>query len=284
MAENASVVDFSLKQLMQAGVHFGHTARKWNPRMAPYIFGVRSGVHIINLEATAPLMRKALAKLYEVARNSGKILFVGTKPQAQDLVREAAERSGQHYVNYRWLGGCITNWGTVSQSITALRDLRQQLDGEQDTGLTKKELLLLSRKREKMERVLGGIDQLGGTPDLVFVLDADRDEIAIKEANIKGIPVVAILDTNASPEGVDYPIPGNDDVTRAIQLYCNLAVEAILKGTEAAYGSVADDPGEALELQAEIAPVDPPAEESPAASPVEGASVGDSAAGENLAH
>ena len=253
MSKEQPVIDFTLKQLMQAGVHFGHTTRKWNPKMAPFIYGVRSGVHIINLEATAPLLRKALAKVYEVAKNNGKILFVGTKRQAQEIVKEAAISSGQYYVNHRWLGGCITNWDTVSQSIVALKDLRQQLENAEESGLTKKELLMLSRKRDKMELVLGGIDELNGTPDLVVVLDADRDDIAIKEANIKGIPVIAILDTNASPDGVDYPVPGNDDVVRAIRLYCRLVVEAILKGTESAYSEAGIDLGAATELPEEPA-------------------------------
>lgn len=248
MSKNQPVVDFSLKQLMQAGVHFGHTTRKWNPKMAPYIYGIRSGVHIINLEVTAPLLRKALEKVHEVAQNNGKILFVGTKPQAQEIVREAAVASGQYFVNHRWLGGCITNWDTVSQSITTLKDLRQQLDNVEESGLTKKELLMLSRKRDKMELVLGGIDELNGTPDLVFVLDAYRDDIAIREANLKNIPVIAVLDTNASPDGVDYPIPGNDDIIRAIRLYCNLVVEAIVKGVEAGYMKKGGDLGEATEV------------------------------------
>ncbi|NQY82776.1 MAG: 30S ribosomal protein S2 [Alphaproteobacteria bacterium] len=253
MPQNQPIIDFSLKQLMQAGVHFGHTTRKWDPKMAPYIYGVRSGVHIINLETTAPLLRKALEKVYEVAKNNGKILFVGTKRQAQEVVKKAATRSGQHYVNHRWLGGCITNWDTVSRSITTLKDLRKQLESADETGLTKKELLMLSRKRDKMELVLGGIDELNGTPDLVFVLDACRDDIAIKESNIKGIPVVAILDTNASPDSIDFPVPGNDDVIRAIRLYCDLMVEAILKGTEAAYSESGADIGAASELPDEAA-------------------------------
>ena len=251
MAERIYNADFTLKQLMQAGVHFGHLTRKWNPKMAPYIYGVRNGVHIINLETTAPLLRKSLEKIYEVSKNNGKILFVGTKRQSTDIVRETAERCGQFYVNHRWLGGCITNWETVSRSITVLKDLRAQLDKEDNKGLTKKEILMLTRKRDKMELVLGGIDELNGNPDLVVVLDAVQDDIAVKEANVAGIPVVAVLDTNASPDGVDYPIPGNDDVVRAIRLYSNLMVEAILKGTQDAFGVAGGDIGEATELPEE---------------------------------
>ena len=219
----------TMQQLIEAGAHFGHQTHRWNPRMKPYIFGARNGVHIIDLSQTVPLFARALDFVEQTVRAGGKVLFVGTKRQAQDPIREAALASGQHFVNHRWLGGMLTNWKTISQSIKELKTLEEKLSGDTG-GLTKKEVLQLTRERDKLELSLGGIRDMGGIPDIMFVIDANKEDLAIKEANVLGIPVVAVLDTNVDPNGIAFPIPGNDDAARAIKLYCDAIAEAARSG------------------------------------------------------
>ncbi len=227
-----AIPTFTMRQLLEAGVHFGHQTRRWNPKMAPYLFGVRNGVHIIDLTQTVPLLHRALVATRDVAAAGGRILFVGTKRQAQEPVTRAAKRSGQYYVNHRWLGGMLTNWKTISQSIRRLRELEGRL-AEGTVGLTKKETLQLTRERDKLERALGGIKDMGGLPDLIFVVDTNKEAIAVAEAKVLGIPVVAVVDSNSTPDGIAYPVPGNDDASRAINLYCDLMVGAVLDGIQA---------------------------------------------------
>ncbi len=225
---------FSMRQLLEAGVHFGHHTRRWNPQMKPFIFGVRNNIHIIDLEQTVPMLHQAMVAVRDVAANGGRVLFVGTKRQAQDKVAAAATRCGQYYVNHRWLGGMLTNWKTMSLSIKRLRELDEQLnDPARQAGLTKKELLQLTREKEKLDRALGGIREMGGLPDILFIIDVPREEIAIQEATKLKIPVVAICDSNASPIGVTYPVPGNDDALRAIEMYCDLIAGSVLDGLQA---------------------------------------------------
>ncbi|NCP24675.1 MAG: 30S ribosomal protein S2 [Erythrobacter sp.] len=219
----------TMQQLIEAGAHFGHQTHRWNPRMKPYIFGARNGIHIIDLSQTVPLFERALDFVQQTARSGGKVLFVGTKRQAQDAIREAALSSGQHFVNHRWLGGMLTNWKTISGSIKELKSLEEQLAGD-TSGLTKKEVLNLTRKRDKLEMSLGGIRDMGGIPDVMFVIDANKEDLAIKEANVLGIPVVAVLDTNTDPSGIAFPIPGNDDASRAVRLYCDAIADAARSG------------------------------------------------------
>ena len=219
----------TMQQLIEAGAHFGHQTHRWNPRMKPYIFGARNGVHIIDLSQTVPLFARALDFVQATVRAGGKVLFVGTKRQAQEPIAQAARACGQHFVNHRWLGGMLTNWKTISQSIKRLKSLDEQLSGE-ITGLTKKEILQLTRERDKLELSLGGIRDMGGIPDVMFVIDANKEELAIKEANVLGIPVVAILDSNVDPNGISFPIPGNDDASRAVRLYCDAVAEAATTG------------------------------------------------------
>lgn len=238
----SSLPKFSIRELLEAGVHYGHKTMRWNPRMAPYLYGSRNGIHIIDLQQTAPLLHRAMNTAYQVARNNGRILFVGTKRQASGIIAEAAERSGQYYVNHRWLGGMLTNWNTVSQSIKTLRKLEATLSDEHN-GLTKKEILGLERQREKLQLSLGGIMNMGGMPDLLFVVDTNKESLSMKEANRLGIPVVAVLDSNSNPEGVDLPIPGNDDATRSIELYCRLMSDAILAGVEESVNRAGGDVG-----------------------------------------
>ncbi|MEC7817440.1 MAG: 30S ribosomal protein S2, partial [Pseudomonadota bacterium] len=223
----------TMQQLIEAGAHFGHQTHRWNPRMKPYIFGARNGIHIIDLSQTVPLFARALDFVQQTARSGGKVLFVGTKRQAQDAIREAALSSGQHFVNHRWLGGMLTNWKTISGSIKELKALEEQLAGD-TSGLTKKEVLNLTRKRDKLELSLGGIRDMGGIPDVMFVIDANKEELAIKEANVLGIPVVAILDSNVSPDGIAFPVPANDDAARAIRLYCEAVAQAATRGGQQA--------------------------------------------------
>jgi small subunit ribosomal protein S2 len=224
--------DFSMRQLLEAGAHFGHQTHRWNPKMDRFIFGSRSNIHIIDLSQSIPLLHQALVKAREVAGSGGRVLFVGTKRQASDPIATAAKRCAQYYVNHRWLGGTLTNWRTVSQSIARLRELESLLDGE-GQGRSKKELLQLTRERDKLELSLGGIKDMGGIPDLMFVIDTNKEAIAILEARKLNIPVIAILDTNCDPDGITYPVPGNDDAARAIQLYCDLLADAILDGMAA---------------------------------------------------
>ena len=222
----------SMRDMLKAGVHFGHQTRYWNPKMKPYIFGARNKVHIINLEQTVPMFNDALGFLANTAAKKGKILFVGTKRAASDAVKESAEKCEQFYVNKRWLGGMLTNWKTVRQSIKRLKDLENQSQDGTFEKLTKKEALMRQREMEKLDRSLGGIKDMGGLPDCLFVIDADHEHIAIQEANNLGIPVVAVVDTNSNPDGVDYIVPGNDDAIRAVQLYLDSAANAISEGRE----------------------------------------------------
>ena len=259
----------SMRQLLEAGVHFGHQKHRWNPRMEPYIFGVRSNIHIIDLSQTVPLLHQALVKVREVAAKGGRILFVGTKRQASGAVAEAAKRCAQYYVNHRWLGGTLTNWTTISHSIKRLRELEALLAEDADTGLTKKELMKLTRERDKLERSLGGIKDMGGVPDLMFIIDTTKEVIALGEARKLHIPVVAILDTNSDPEDADYPIPGNDDATRAIALYCDLIADAVLDGMAESQIDLGVDPGAAEEPVEIVMKTMPPASETEAAEPAE---------------
>ena len=257
--------EFSMRQLLEAGVHFGHQTHRWNPKMAPYIFGARSGIHIMDLSQTVPLLHQALVKVREVASKGGRVLFVGTKRAASEPVAAAASRCAQYYVNHRWLGGMLTNWQTISGSISRLRELEAKLgEGGEDTGLTKKENLKLTRELEKLDKALGGIKDMGGKPDLMFVIDTNKEGIAIKEARRLGIPVVAILDTNCDPESADLPVPGNDDAARAIQLYCELIADAVLDGMTEAQKNVGVDLG-AAENPMEMAMAAPAAAPAPAA-------------------
>jgi len=236
--------DFSMRQLLEAGVHFGHQSHRWNPKMSDYIFGARNNIHIIDLAQTVPLLHRALQAVSDTVAKGGRILFVGTKRQAQDGVAEAAKRSAQYFVNSRWLGGTLTNWKTISRSIQRLRQLEQMLEGEAE-GLTKKERLTLTRERAKLEKALGGIKDMGGVPDLVFVIDTNKEAIAIQEANRLKIPVAAILDSNCDPDHIQLRIPGNDDAGRAITLYCDLVAKAAIDGISRAQGAAGIDVGAA---------------------------------------
>ena len=249
----------TLRQLIEAGVHFGHHTRRWNPKMASYLFGVRNNIHIIDLEQSAPLLMRALKAIRDTVAKGGRVLFVGTKRQAQASIAEAAQRSGQYYVNHRWLGGMLTNWPTISQSIKRLGELEEQLGGEEANSYTKKERLSLQREYEKMNRSLGGIRTMGGTPDIVVIIDTNKEDIAVKEAAKLGIPVVAVVDSNSDPDGIEYPIPGNDDALRAINLYCDLIVEAILDGLKEEVKSSGIDFGASEELPDEEVLSDPDA-------------------------
>jgi len=237
-----------MRQLLEAGAHFGHQVHRWNPKMQGFIFGERSGIHIIDLSQSVPLLHQALVKVRETAAKGGRVLFVGTKRQAADAIAEAAGRCAQYFMNDRWLGGTLTNWATVSNSIKRLRDLDDMLQAGGDTGLTKKELLGLQREQAKLQRVLGGIRNMGGLPDLMFVIDTNKESIAVKEARKLGIPVVAIIDTNCDPQEVDFPIPGNDDAARAIQLYCNLIADAVLDGMSDSSMASGEDLGARAEV------------------------------------
>ncbi|MGE0109312.1 MAG: 30S ribosomal protein S2 [Bdellovibrionales bacterium] len=237
----------TLKELFEAGVHFGHNTRRWNPKMHQYLFGVRNGVHIIDLEQTVPMMQRALQQLRDTAASGGRVLFVGTKRQAQEKIAEAAKRCGQYYVNHRWLGGMLTNWETVSQSIKKLRELDEKLT-TQGAKFTKKEALTMTRHRDKLERALGGIKDMGGVPDIIFVIDTGKESLAIQEAQKLGLPVVAVLDSNANPDGITYPIPGNDDAARAIELYTDMVAQAVLDGIEAEVAAGGKDIGAAVNV------------------------------------
>ena len=281
--------DFSLRQLLEAGVHFGHQTQRWNPRMGPYIYGAKNGIHIMDLTQTVPMLDQALQVVRETVARGGRILFVGTKRQAQKPVADAAERCAQYYMNHRWLGGTLTNWKTVSNSIQRLNSIDEKME-DGGEGLTKKERLGMERDQQKLQASLGGIREMGGLPDLLFVIDVNKEDLAILEAKKLGIPVVAVVDTNCSPEGVDYVIPGNDDAARAIALYCDLVARAALDGMTAQLGAagvdigameegadeeaLAEDPGAAEDPQVDIPPADaettdaqPPAEQAqPAAT------------------
>lgn len=260
-----AIPTFTMRQLLEAGVHFGHQTRRWNPKMQPYIFGERNGVHIIDLQQTVPMMYAAMQAVRDIAAGGGRILFVGTKRQASEAIRDAAKRCGQYYVDHRWLGGMLTNWKTISVSIKRLREIETQLaDGE--TGLTKKETLSLQRHRDKLERALGGIKDMGGLPDILVIIDTNKEEIAVEEAVKLGIPVVATLDSNCDPQHVTYPVPGNDDALRAIHLYLELISGAILDGIQVEMTARGEDIGAAEEAPVEeLPPVEPVA--APAAEP-----------------
>ncbi len=242
----------TMQQLLEAGAHFGHQTHRWNPRMKPYIFGDRNGVHIIDLSQSVPLFARALEFVSQTVSRGGKVLFVGTKRQAQDPVAASAGSCGQHFVNHRWLGGMLTNWKTISNSIKRLKSLEEQLSGD-TAGLTKKEVLQLTRERDKLEKSLGGIRDLAGLPDVMFVVDTNKEELAIKEANVLGIPVVAILDSNSDPNGIAFPVPGNDDASRAIRLYCDAIAEAVNSGRAGHATARGEDIGEMAEPPAEAA-------------------------------
>ena len=251
-----SMPSFSMRQMLEAGVHFGHSTRRWNPRMKPYIFGERNKIHILDLQQTVPMLHAALKALSDVTSRGGRVLFVGTKRAAADRIAETARNCGQYYVNHRWLGGMMTNWATVSQSIRRLRDLESRMESDEINQLTKKEVLQLTRERDKLELTLGGIKEMGGLPDMLFVIDTNKEAIAVEEANRLGIPVIAIVDSNARPEGVDYIIPGNDDAMRAISFYCELAQAAVLDGLQTELMKSGGDVGEATEAPTEAAVAD----------------------------
>jgi small subunit ribosomal protein S2 len=242
----------TMQQLLEAGAHFGHQTHRWNPKMKPYIFGDRNGVHIIDLSQSVPLFARALDFVQQTVARGGKVLFVGTKRQAQDAIAEAALTSGQHFVNHRWLGGMLTNWKTISNSIKRLKSLEEQLSGD-TAGLTKKEVLQLTRERDKLEKSLGGIRDMGGLPDVMFVVDTNKEELAIKEANTLGIPVVAILDSNSDPSGIAFPVPGNDDASRAIRLYTDAVAQAVGEGRSGQAQARGQDIGEMAEPPVEAA-------------------------------
>jgi small subunit ribosomal protein S2 len=265
--------DFSMRQLLEAGVHFGHQTHRWNPKMAPYIFGARNNIHVIDLSQTVPLLHQALKVVSDTVAGGGRVLLVGTKRQASEIIADAAQRSAQYYVNSRWLGGMLTNWKTISNSIQRLRKLDELLSGEAQ-GFTKKERLNLERERDKLNRALGGIKDMGSTPDLMFVIDTNKEAIAIQEAKRLGIPVVAVVDSNCDPDVVDYPVPGNDDASRAIALYCDLVAKAALDGIARQQGALGVDIGAAAET-----PVEPALEETPAAPAAEAAPPAQDSAG-----
>ncbi len=267
-----SLPDFTMRQLLEAGVHFGHQKHRWNPRMGQYIFGVRNDVHIMDLSQTVPLLHQALKAVSDTVAGGGRVLIVGTKRQAQEAVAASARNSAQYFVNARWLGGMLTNWKTISQSIQRLRKLEETLSSDAANSLTKKERLFMDREREKLERNLGGIKDMGGIPDLIFVIDTNREAIAIQEARRLGIPVAAILDSNCNPDGITYPVPGNDDAGRALSLYCDLIARAAIDGISRAQGASGMDLGEADEAPVEEALVEAaePVAEAPAeAAPAE---------------
>jgi small subunit ribosomal protein S2 len=251
----------SMQQLIETGAHFGHQTHRWNPKMKPYIFGDRNGVHILDLSQTVPLFARALEFVSSAVAGGGKVLFVGTKRQAQEPVADAARRSGQHFVNHRWLGGMLTNWKTISGSIKRLKTLEEMLSGD-TVGLTKKEVLQLTREKDKLELSLGGIRDMGGIPDVMFVIDANKEELAIKEANTLGIPVVAILDSNVSPDGIAFPVPANDDAARAIRLYCEAIAIAATRGGQEQQRRTGADIGAMIEPPKEEAVAEPVVEAS----------------------
>src|SRR6202161_2413311 len=246
--------DYSMRQLLEAGVHFGHQSHRWNPKMKDFIFGARNNIHIIDLAQTVPLLHRPLEAVSETVAKGGRILFVGTKRQAQDAIAQAAKKSAQYYVNSRWLGGTLTNWKNVSNSRKRLRKLEEMLASNEAQGYTKKERLTLQRERDKLDRALGGIKDMGGLPDLLFVIDTNKEDIAIKEARRLGVPVAAVVDTNCDPDGITYVIPGNDDASRAITLYCDLVARAAIDGISRAQGELGIDTGASEEPLPEEVP------------------------------
>ncbi len=262
----------TLRSLLEAGVHFGHHTRRWNPRMSPYIFGVRNQVHILDLQQTVPMLDRALRQVRDTVAAGGRVLFVGTKKAAAEYVAEAATRCGQYYVNHRWLGGMLTNWKTITGSIKRLKQMEERLGGD-TRGLTKKEVLMLTRERDKLDRALGGIKEMGGLPDILFVIDVVKEKLAVEEANKLGIPVVAVVDSNADPQGIAFPIPGNDDAIRAINLYCDLVAGAVFDGISAELQASGVDIGASEDLSVE----------EDAAALEEGPPAAEATAGEDLA-
>ena len=247
--------EFTMRQLLEAGVHFGHQTRRWNPKMGPFIFGVRNSVHILDLQQTVPMFHQALTALRDVAAGGGRVLFVGTKRQASEPIAEAARRSGQYFVNHRWLGGMMTNWKAVSGSIKTLIALEEHL-ADENLGLTKKEVLQLTRRRDKLDRALGGIKDMGGVPDILVVIDTNKEDIAVMEARKLGIPIVAVVDSNCDPELITYPIPGNDDAIRAVNFYCDLFARAIIDGLQQELADSGADIGESMEAPVEEIPAE----------------------------
>jgi small subunit ribosomal protein S2 len=243
-----------MKELIEAGVHFGHHTRRWNPKMAPFVFGTRDKVHIIDLQKTVPMLYDALVEIRNIVAKGGKVLFVGTKPQAREIIKESAEVCGQFYVNKRWLGGLLTNWKTVVNSIRKLKKMKADAEHQEELGLTKKEIGKLEKEITKLEDVLGGVMDMNGSPDVVFVLDVSKEDLAVEEANRLRIPVVGICDTNSDPTHVDFPVPGNDDAIKAIKLYCDLVVKAVLDGLEEQLKSTGADLGAALAPKTETKP------------------------------
>ncbi len=273
-----SLPTFSMRQLIEAGCHFGHNTRRWNPKMDSYLFGVRDGIHIIDLQQTVPLLHRAMQAVHDAVAEGGRVLFVGTKRQAHDLVREYAERCGQYYVNHRWLGGMLTNWKTISKSIKRLKDLEERFASEDGlAGLTKKEQLNLEREKTKLEQALGGIKDMGSLPDLVFVVDTNKEDIAVAEANKLGIPVVGVLDSNSDPAGIDYPVPGNDDAIRAIKLYLELMANSALEGIQDEMKAAGVDLGAQEKAPTEELPAEAAEEESAAEAASEETAEGASA-------
>jgi len=241
-----AMTSFTMRQLLEAGVHFGHNTRRWNPKMEPYIFGARNNVHIIDLQQTVPMLQRAMNALRDVATAGGRVLFVGTKRQASRMIAQSAERCGQFYVDHRWLGGMLTNWATIQRSIARLKTLDAQLGNEEETqGLTKKELLQLTRERDKLEKALGGIKEMSAVPDIIVVIDTNKEAIAVAEANKLKIPVIAVIDSNSDPKGIDFPVPGNDDSLRAIEIYLELFWGAVLDGLAQEVALSGGDLGEA---------------------------------------
>jgi len=260
---------FTMREMLEAGVHFGHSTRRWNPKMEQFIFGARNKTHILDLQQTMPMFHQALQALSDVTSRGGRVLFVGTKRAAAEKIAETARNCGQYYVNHRWLGGMLTNWSTVSQSIRRLRDLEARFESGEINQLTKKETLQLTREQEKLERTLGGIKEMGGIPDMLFILDTNKEAIAVQEANRLGIPVVAVVDSNASPDGVDYIVPGNDDAMRAITFYCELVQAAVLDGLQTELMKSGGDAGAAIDAPVEPALAEIVAEAAPVDAPVE---------------
>jgi small subunit ribosomal protein S2 len=254
-----SIPEFNLRQLLESGAHFGHRTQRWNPKMASYIFGARNDIHIIDLTQTVPLFHQALLAMRDIVAAGGRVLFVGTKRQAAEPVAAAAKRCAQYYVNHRWLGGTLTNWQTISHSIKRLRSLEETLGSAHGSGLTKKELLQLMRERDKLERSLGGIKDMGGLPSMLFVIDTNKESIAVAEARKLEIPVAAILDSNSDPDGIAYPIPGNDDASRAIALYCDLTARAVIDGLSEGQVASGVDLGAADEVPEQVGGASAPA-------------------------
>ncbi len=254
---------YSMRQLLEAGIHFGHNTRRWNPKMKQYIFGVRNNIHIIDLQQTVPMLDAALKAIRDTAARGGRVLFVGTKRQAQAKVAEAAKQCGQYYVNHRWLGGMLTNWKTLSQSISRYREL----ENSDPSGFTKKELLDRTREKARLDLVIGGIKDMGGQPDIIFIIDTLKEDIAIKEANVLGIPVVAVVDSNSNPDGIQFPIPGNDDALRAIELYCSLVRDSVLDGIQAELSRSGADIGAAVDVKVDLPKPTAKVEETAEAKP-----------------